>query len=44
MLYTAKVVDAVKQRSQCLVVAVYENGKLSASAAAKNHADAPQLE
>lgn len=43
MHYTAKVVDAVKQRSQCLVVACYENGKLSPTAAAINQADAQHL-
>ena len=44
MHYTAKVIDAVKQRSHCLVIACYENGKLSPSAAAINQADAQQLE
>lgn len=44
MHYTAKVIDAIKQRSQCLVIACYENGKLSPSAAAINQADAQQLE
>lgn len=44
MHYTAKVIDAIKQRSHCLVIACYENGKLSPSAAAINQADAQQLE
>lgn len=44
MHYTAKVVDAIKQRSQCLVIACYENGKLSPTAAAIDQADAHQLE
>lgn len=44
MHYTAKVVDAVKQRSQCLIVACYDGGKLSPSANAVNSADGQQLE
>src|SRR5690606_11184045 len=44
MQYTAKVVDVIKQRSQCLIVACYEGGKLSPSASAISSADARNLE
>lgn len=44
MQYAAKVVDVIKQRSHCLVIAAFENAKLSPAAAAINHADAQQLD
>ncbi len=44
MQITAKILDAVKQSTQCLVVACFEGGKLSAAANAINAADAKQLE
>jgi len=44
MQYTAKVVDVIKQRSQCLIVACYEGGALSPSASAISAADARNLE
>lgn len=44
MHIAAKTLDAVKQSTQCLVVAAFENNKLSASASAINSADAKQLE
>ena len=44
MHITAKILDAVKQSTQCLVVACFEGGKLSAAANAINAADAKQLE
>jgi leucyl aminopeptidase len=44
MQITAKLLDAVKQSTQCLVVACFEGGKLSAAANAINAADAKQLE
>lgn len=44
MQITAKILDAVKHPSQCLVVAGFEGGKLSAAANAINAADAQQLE
>ena len=42
--YTAKVIDPIKQATQCLVIACYEGVKLSPSANAVNSADASQLE
>ena len=44
MQITTKILDAVKQSTQCLVVASFEGGKLSAAANAINAADASQLE
>jgi leucyl aminopeptidase len=44
MQISAKVLDAVKQSSQCLVVACFDGSKLSAAANAINAADAKQLE
>ncbi len=44
MQITAKILDAVKQSTQCLVVACFEGSKLSAAASAINAADAKQLE
>jgi len=44
MQISAKILDAVKQSTQCLVVACFEGGKLSAAASAINAADAKQLE
>jgi leucyl aminopeptidase len=44
MQITAKILDAVKHPSQCLVVACFEGGKLSAAASAINAADAQHLE
>ncbi len=44
MQISAKVVDAVKQSTQCLVVAGFDGSKLSAAASAINAADAKQLE
>lgn len=44
MQISAKVVDAVKQSTQCLVVACFDGSKLSAAANAINAADAKQLE
>ena len=38
MQYTAKTLDAFKQRSHCLVVTCYEGAKLSDTAAAVNAA------
>ncbi len=42
--FSAKVIDPVKQATQCLVIACYEGVKLSPSASAVNAADAHQLE
>jgi len=44
MQFIAKTLDAVKHPTQCLVVAGFENAKLSPSASAINAADAKQLE
>ena len=44
MQISAKVVDAVKQSTQCLVVACFDGNKLSTAASAINVADAKQLE
>jgi len=44
MQITAKILDAVKQSTQCLVVACFEGVKLSAAASAIDAADAKQLE
>ncbi len=44
MQITAKILDAVKQSTQCLVIACFDGGKLSAAANAINAADANQLE
>src|SRR6478736_3375041 len=44
MQITAKILDAAKHSTQCLVVASFENGKLSATGVAINAADAGQLE
>jgi leucyl aminopeptidase len=44
MQINAKIMDAVKQSTQCLVVACFEGVKLSAAASAINAADARQLE
>ncbi len=44
MQISAKVLDAVKHPTQCLVVASFDGNKLSASASAINVADAKQLE
>jgi leucyl aminopeptidase len=44
MNYSAKVIDAIKQRSHCLVLACYENGPLSPSVATINQATDSQLE
>ena len=44
MQYTAKTLDAIKQRSHCLVVTCYEGAKLSDTAAAVNAAGQQQLE
>jgi leucyl aminopeptidase len=44
MQISTKVLDAVKQSTQCLVVACFDGGKLSAAANAINAADAKQLE
>ncbi|GGY69038.1 cytosol aminopeptidase [Cellvibrio zantedeschiae] len=44
MQISAKVVDSVKQSTQCLVVACFDGNKLSAAASAINAADAKQLE
>lgn len=44
MQITAKVLDAVKHPTQCLVIACFEGGKMSASASSINAADAQQLE
>jgi len=44
MQITIKNLDAVKQSTQCLVVAVFEGGKLSTAANAINAADAGHLE
>jgi len=44
MQISAKVVDAVKQSTQCLVVACFDGSKLSAAANAINAADAKHLE
>ena len=41
--YSAKIIDPVKQITQCLVVACYEGAKLSHSASAVNEADAQQI-
>lgn len=40
MSYSAKIVDAIKQRSHCLVVVSYENGVLSPTASRVLEADA----
>ena len=42
--FSSKVIDPVKQATQCLVVGVYEGLKLSPSASAVNAADAQQVE
>src|SRR4051812_10459560 len=44
MRITTKILDAVKQSTQCLVVAAFEGGKLSTAASAINAADAGHLE
>ena len=44
MQITTKILDAIKQPTQCLVVAGFEGGKLSNAASAINAADAQQLE
>jgi len=44
MQITTKILDAVKQSTQCLIVAGFDSGKLSAAANAINIADARQLE
>ena len=44
MQITTKILDAVKQSTQCLIVAGFDGGKLSAAANAINIADARQLE
>lgn len=44
MQYTAKTLEAIKQRSHCLVVTCYEGAKLSDSAAAVNAASEQHLE
>lgn len=44
MQYTAKTLDAIKQRSHCLIVTCYEGAKLSETAAAVNAAGQQQLE
>jgi leucyl aminopeptidase len=44
MQITIKNLDSVKQSTQCLVIAVFEGGKLSAAANAINAADAGHLE
>ena len=44
MQITAKILDAVKHPSQCLVVASFENNQLSTAASAINAADSKQLE
>ncbi|RZA01565.1 MAG: leucyl aminopeptidase [Moraxellaceae bacterium] len=44
MQISAKVVDAVKQSTQCLVVACFDGGKLSTATSAINAADAKHLE
>jgi len=44
MQISAKVVDAVKQSTQCLVVACFDGSKLSTAANAINAADAKHLE
>ncbi len=44
MQFVAKTLDAVKHPTQCLVVAGFENAKLSSAASAINAADAKQLE
>ncbi|RYY04294.1 MAG: leucyl aminopeptidase [Gammaproteobacteria bacterium] len=44
MQITTKILDAVKQSTQCLIVASFDGGKLSAAANAINVADARQLE
>lgn len=44
MQITAKLIDTVKLSTQCLVVACFEDRKLSSSANAINSADAQQLE
>lgn len=44
MQITAKILDAVKHSTQCLVVASFESGKLSDAGIAINAADAKQLE
>jgi leucyl aminopeptidase len=42
--FAAKVIDPIKQATQCLVIACFEGAKLSASAQTINVADALQLE
>lgn len=44
MQITAKVLDAIKQSTQCLIVACFDGSKLSPAASAINAADAKQLE
>ena len=44
MKYIAKTIDAIKQRSHCLVVTCYEGAKLSDTADAVNAAGQQQLE
>lgn len=42
--FSAQILDAIKHKTQCLVVAVYEGRKLSPSASALNSADAQHLD